>query len=217
MKTRLFVLCLILALSLIVIVGSSSASIDPPSFSLVLTFTGASSSSCGTGGYIAFSAPVTFGGGFDHTQEATVTDGAGNVLFSQSGPNFIDGTYSSYSSFTFGVAPVRNPITATIVYDGVTYTGSANNPCFVPIAIEEPEILVFEGPAIPEGFVLKRIICDVAVYDTPSGSPVGANKLTIGQTWFVNPIPIEAANGELWSEVFVSGYINGFVPTRCVN
>src|SRR5690606_35117126 len=34
---------------------------------------------------------------------------------------------------------------------------------------------------------LATIICDVAVFDTPGGIPVGGHRLLAGQTWFVKP------------------------------
>ncbi len=204
------VVLLVLAVVFGVAVSPASASISPSSFSLVLTFYGASSSSCGTGGNIGFSTSVTFGGGISHTQVATVTDGKGTVLYSQSGPDFADGTYGSYGGFAYGTAPWINPITATVVYDGVTYTGKADNPCLPPSG----------GPylaaPVPSGFVLRTITCDVAVYSSAGGTPVGDNKVTAGQTWFVSTTPVQAADGQSWTEIFVAGLIDGFVPTSCV-
>jgi hypothetical protein len=56
----------------------------------------------------------------------------------------------------------------------------------------------------------------VAVFDGPGGSPVGSNMLKNGQTWFVNPTPVKASNGQSWTAVFVSGFSNGYIPTSCV-
>lgn len=75
---------------------------------------------------------------------------------------------------------------------------------------------VFQGAPIPSGFVLRTIVCDVPVYNLPGGSPVGDNKITNGQTWYVNPTPVSAADGSSWSEIFVAGFTNGYVPTSCV-
>jgi hypothetical protein len=74
----------------------------------------------------------------------------------------------------------------------------------------------FSGPPIPAGFVLRTITCDVAVFDAPGGSPVGANRIRGGQTWYVNPKPASAPDGSSWTEIFVSGYNNVYIPTRCV-
>jgi hypothetical protein len=73
------------------------------------------------------------------------------------------------------------------------------------------------GPAIPSGFVLKTLTCNVAVFDAPGGKPVGSNAITSGQTWYVNPTPKKDAAGKLWTEIFVAGYSNGYVPTSCVH
>jgi hypothetical protein len=76
---------------------------------------------------------------------------------------------------------------------------------------------VFAGPAVPAGFALKTITCDVAVFDAPGGSPVGDNRIKAGQTWFVNPTPAKDNKGKSWTELFAGGYGNGFVPTSCVH
>lgn len=74
----------------------------------------------------------------------------------------------------------------------------------------------FAGPGIPNGFVFVHISCTTAVYDTPAGSPVGAAAVTEGQTWFVNPIPVEGTDGKSWTEIFVSSTINPYIPTNCI-
>ncbi|HRE48089.1 MAG TPA: hypothetical protein PLD47_10220 [Aggregatilineales bacterium] len=73
------------------------------------------------------------------------------------------------------------------------------------------------GRSVPKGFQLRTITCDVAVFNEPGGSPV-ANGAAIrgGQTWFVNPTPKTAADGSSWTEIFVSGVLNGYIPTACV-
>ena len=76
--------------------------------------------------------------------------------------------------------------------------------------------LEFVGPPIPAGFVLRTITCDVAVFDTPGGQPVGSNKITAGQSWYVNPKAVTGPSGDSWTEIFVSSETNPFIPTRCV-
>ena len=76
---------------------------------------------------------------------------------------------------------------------------------------------VIPGPPIPGSFVLHTITCTVAVFDSPGGNPVGSNVITGGQTWFVNPTPVLDKHGKSWTEVFVGGYINGYIPTSCVH
>jgi hypothetical protein len=73
------------------------------------------------------------------------------------------------------------------------------------------------GPARPDNFVLKTIGCTVPVYDSPAGKPIGDNKITSGQTWFVNPTPVAGKDGQKWTEIFVGSYLNGYIPTRCVH
>jgi len=74
----------------------------------------------------------------------------------------------------------------------------------------------FEGPAIPAGYVLRTITCDVAVFDTPGGKPVADNAIKAGQTWFVSPSSTKDARGEAWSQVFVSSISDPWIPTRCI-
>jgi hypothetical protein len=73
----------------------------------------------------------------------------------------------------------------------------------------------FDGPGIPAGFVLKTVTCDMAVFDSPGGVPVGENRFTTGATWFMNPTPKKDAKGRLWTEVFVGGWQNGWILTSC--
>jgi hypothetical protein len=83
--------------------------------------------------------------------------------------------------------------------------------------VQCPTSTAVGGPPLPAGFVLKTITCDVAVFDAPGGQPVDSNAIKSGQTWYVNPTPVEDAAGRSWTEIFVAGYTNGFVPTDCVH
>jgi hypothetical protein len=74
----------------------------------------------------------------------------------------------------------------------------------------------FQGYPIPSGFVLRTITCDTAVYDVAGGTPVSGAAITAGQTWFVNPTPVTAA-GRAWTEVFLAGPHNAFIPASCVS
>lgn len=75
---------------------------------------------------------------------------------------------------------------------------------------------VYEAPPVPSGFVQKLITCDVAVYDSPAGTPVGDNMIKAGQEWHVNPVPVAGTDGQDWTEIFVGGVHTGFIPTHCV-
>ncbi|MBX3086684.1 MAG: hypothetical protein KF716_33935 [Anaerolineae bacterium] len=72
------------------------------------------------------------------------------------------------------------------------------------------------GPAIPDGYVLRTITCDVAVFDAPGGNPVGDNRIKAGQTFYVSPDATADASGANWSQVFVSSRSNPWIPTRCI-
>ncbi|MBX3083416.1 MAG: hypothetical protein KF716_17415 [Anaerolineae bacterium] len=100
----------------------------------------------------------------------------------------------------------------------VTATYRVNARCFAGCG--GPYVLSisggFAGRGIPDGFVLRTITCTVAVFDSPGGSAVGDNRVLGGQTWYVNPKATKTAAGESWTEIFVSGTTNGWIPTRCV-
>jgi hypothetical protein len=101
------------------------------------------------------------------------------------------------------------------VYGAVDSAGYWDNqPYFVAdVACKD----AISGPPIPAGFVQKTVTCNVAVYDAPGGKPVGSNTIRSGQTWYVNPTPKKDAAGKSWTEIFVAGYTNGYVPTSCVH
>jgi len=65
--------------------------------------------------------------------------------------------------------------------------------------------------------VLRTITCGMGVYDALGGKVVPGASIMGGQMWFVNPTPDTGADGQSWTEIFVSGSANGFVPTCCVN
>jgi len=76
------------------------------------------------------------------------------------------------------------------------------------------------GPSVPSGFVLRFITCDTTVFESAGGRPVSTGeRITAGQTWFINPVPVKVTDNTLypsWTEIFVGGAINGFIPTVCV-
>jgi hypothetical protein len=73
----------------------------------------------------------------------------------------------------------------------------------------------FEGAPIPTGFVLRTIVCNTPVYDVAAGKAVDGDAVTSGQTWFVNPTPT-SAGGSSWTEIFLSGFNNAWIPSSCV-
>ena len=72
------------------------------------------------------------------------------------------------------------------------------------------------GPAIPDGFVLRTIVCETPVYNMVDGQAVDGSVIRAGQTWYVSPTPVAGSDGALWTEIFTAGWINGFIPTDCV-
>jgi hypothetical protein len=74
----------------------------------------------------------------------------------------------------------------------------------------------FSGPAIPSSFQLRSVTCNTPVYDQPAGTPVSGTEITAGQTWYISPTPVMAANGTSWTEIFTSSSPDGFIPTSCV-
>ncbi len=142
-----------------------------------------------------------------------VTDGGGTTIYSEL---FTDiGFWPDSWTEPYSPAPASNPITARFLSfagnglpEVVYYTTSYNCPGLTQGS--------FSGPGIPSGFVLKTITCSVAVYDTPGGKPVGSDAIKAGQTWFVNPTPVKGPDGKSWTEVFVAGSANAFIPTSCV-
>ncbi len=71
------------------------------------------------------------------------------------------------------------------------------------------------GPGIPTGFVLRTVTCDTAVFDSPDGTPVGSNKITNGQKWFMNSTA-KAGKTRSWTEVFLGGTSTAYIWTSCV-
>jgi hypothetical protein len=68
---------------------------------------------------------------------------------------------------------------------------------------------------IPRGFELRTITCDTGLYNAPGGQLVENAKITAGQTWYVNPIPVQDAAGVFWSQVFVGDWTVSYLPYGC--
>lgn len=75
---------------------------------------------------------------------------------------------------------------------------------------------VYQGPTVPKGFVLRTISCDTGVYGEPNSNLVSGAKIKAGQTWFVNPTTKTGSDGASWTEVFLAGPNNGWIPSACV-
>lgn len=150
----------------------------------------------------------------------TIFDGNGNVLFSINQQLEVGGGFSAQTEVVpFAVPATANPIRLL----GISVAGNGlPEQVFWDISADcadlPPSTVAADppGPGVPAGFVLVTITCDVAVYDTPAGSPVGDNAVRAGQTWFVNPESVEGDDGRQWTEIFVSSRINPYIPTACI-
>ena len=72
------------------------------------------------------------------------------------------------------------------------------------------------GPSIPANFVQRTILCDVPVYDSPGGHPVGENRIKNQQRWYVDPSSTLDSARNKWTAIFVASYNLAYIPTRCV-
>jgi hypothetical protein len=197
-----------LALAMFWSAQPAQAAIGP--LTLALSLFGGGGGACATGINIQFTTNVTFSAPPEpHTQVVSVVDGNNNTVASFGPSTFPSGTYSGFGTLALS-APASNPLTVTVTYDGIPFTAKIDDPCLPPSG-------VYGGPPIPAGFVLRTITCDVAVFDSPGGRPVGSNRIKAGQTWYVKPTSTTATGGDAWTEIFVSGVPNGFIPTSCVN
>jgi hypothetical protein len=173
----------------------------------ILTFPGASATNCGS--WAVYSRNGVYQPGPSIFTEK-MTDGNGHTVFARSGTGNI-GTFTFWSPGSFMSQPQANPIHEHIVMDGVVIADIyADNPC-----LPASQTYQFEGPPIPQGFILRSVICDTPVYDQAGGQPIAGTLITTGQTWYVSPTPVFAA-GTAWTEIFTSSYIDGFVPASCV-
>ncbi|HRE49354.1 MAG TPA: hypothetical protein PLD47_16640 [Aggregatilineales bacterium] len=143
--------------------------------------------------------------GFDPFLYAFAPDGSLVALDDDGGDQDCDGAWSSYLEFT---APVEGDY--TFFAGDYFYRGG-----------QPYSLMVFDGtgagPGVPSGYVLLTMTCDMAVFDMPGGNPVGNNRVKSGQTFYTNPKTKLDANGESWTQIFVSSRIDPWVPSRCVN
>jgi hypothetical protein len=145
------------------------------------------------------------------------TDGAGTSIYTLSNQLPL-GSYT-LGSASFTQAPAYNPITVKLIspagngYSAQTIFSIQGTCAGLPTYGGAKG---WEGPGIPEGFVLKTIVCNVAAVQSPGGPVVENIKALVpGATWFMNPTPVKDAQGKLWTEVFLGGYNNAFIPANC--
>jgi hypothetical protein len=199
-----FILGLVIVLTFVLGSYQKALAAAPTGVYDILTFPGASSSTCG-GWAIYSTAGVNQPGPSSYTE--TMTDGYGNVVFSRTSTGGV-GSFTYWDNGAFTTQPKANPIHDYVVMDGVVIIDvRADNPCVGPVG--------FQGAPIPAGFVLRTITCNTPVYDTAGGKPLSSGEaVTAGQTWFVGTA--KAAGKSSWTEIFNNGYLDGYIPSRCV-
>ncbi len=109
--------------------------------------------------------------------------------------------------------PTPFPVGTTIYSDTFQTPGPVGGN---PVAKKTQDCGIFGGVPTPPDFVLRTVLCDTAVYDTPGGAPVGDNAVTTGQTWFASTTPEMAPDGSAWVAIFVSGEKSPYIPAQCV-
>ena len=143
-----------------------------------------------------------------------------NVRIPGVDPSLFFGSFPTDGSGTFSVnvSFVSVPVGTLIEYSvwggpapGGFYDGES---FFETVEVCQPS--PFTGAGIPAGFVMHNIICTVPVYTQPAGVPVGNDRVLAGQTWFIDPTPVEGTDGQEWTEIFVGSSINPWIPTECV-
>jgi hypothetical protein len=145
-----------------------------------------------------------------------VTDGGGKVLYQLQFQNAL-GTYAGGLANTtlYISAPEFNPITVT----EISLAGNGLPQQVEVIGVGECAGLPtrpYQGVPVPANFVQHMLVCDSAVFNQPAGSPVANNIVNAGQTWYMNPVPVAGTDGQDWTEIFVAGPNDGFIPTHCV-
>ncbi|HEX3050807.1 MAG TPA: hypothetical protein VHP83_09155 [Aggregatilineaceae bacterium] len=174
--------------------------------------------------------------GFDWSMSGTpgvtyrinlVVEADGQVVMNEDDGTFVGSwsdNYTTYYSNSYGPAvnawplPTNTIETVTMImrYNTSGYPVAAEASIAFNCSTGEIVASTFQGAPIPTGFQLKTITCDTPIYGQPAGSPVGANAVKAGQTWYVNPTPVEGSDGQSWTEIFVAGPKNAYLPTSCV-
>jgi len=90
---------------------------------------------------------------------------------------------------------------------------ASSAPASAPIVIEP---IIEPSPDIPAAYVLRVMICDTMLYDNPAGSVISNTSVVIGQIFSVDPVDAIAADGSHWTQLFVGGWNNPYVPSVCV-
>lgn len=145
-----------------------------------------------------------------------IRDGAGTLIYTLTFQNTLTTFAAGMGVDSYSTPPQYNPIVFTLT--SLAGNGFAEQ---VDVRVEGSCAGLpgapFAGPGVPAGFVLRGIACTTPVFDGPNGSAVAGATVRQGQTWYVKPTPSTPdVNGRRWTEIFVSGLQNGFIPAECV-
>ena len=155
-------------------------------------------------------------GGYDEIgAEASTPFGDYHITF---GTIPADGAYHA-KTFYFDVSGWNLSTIISYCAGNGSGAGTPTSPGFSGCGIASVNTLpscVYEGVPVPEGFEQRAITCDVAVYESPAGNVVAGATVYAGQHWYVNPQPVDGADGRQWTEIFVAGEHTGYIPTACV-
>ncbi len=209
-----FVLTLVLVLSSVVLaVGPQTAKADAAISSYSVSCTSISARGTSNQPYVALRAYI----GNTTNIDGLAIGGAPKIFdaWFDGSPTFAvsGGQYSFSVSFS---VPQGSPISFRVFgatdSDGHHWDGS---PVFQSVAVASCN-QSFQGPPIPAGFVMKTVTCTVPAVQSPGGDVVpGINALVPGAHWYMSPTPVKDAKGKLWTEVFLAGWNNAFIPAEC--
>lgn len=178
------------------------------------------------GTYASFSGVITSGADFHrhavdlvegiyYTADLVCADGTLDPVLSVFDPNGVMVAYNDdggtpCNSFRSSHVTFRAPSDGTFQFQADGF-GSSTGPYTLTVVSD-----LNPGRPIPDGFVLVWLSCSTAVFDAPGGQPVGDDAVWAGQSWYVNPTPVKDASGKSWTEIFVSGTTNAYIPTSCI-
>ncbi|NDJ77168.1 MAG: hypothetical protein GYB65_13010 [Chloroflexi bacterium] len=218
---RLLVVGIIVAILLVVLVPASASTTGQTYFRLDSLPDG----SCTPGGLVEASFTYAVRDGdtsthywflYNERTGASTTDVVGSIFGPEGPVSFDPGFSMTIPAGTQAGDQLTMKVIATSERElgtGSTITVNCNDGSVVSTSFYNIGDL---GPQLPSGFVQRLITCDTPVYDSPAGTPVGDNAILAGQEWHVNPVAVDGADGQSWTEVFVGGYNNGYIPTSCV-
>ena len=160
-----------------------------------------------------------------------IVDGDGNIIFLLQSTSPVGNPIFAATTFHgYLMPPTSNPIHLVVysnagngLLDEVIWDLTGDCPTLPPSNPLPPvpptvpnTASAFAGVGIPAGFIMHTISCTTPVYTDPAGVPVGEDRVLAGQTWYVDPAPVEGADGRQWTEIFVGSAINPWIPTECV-